>query len=254
MILGRAPADDAVVDRLDRLLADQDVVHGDAVGRAAVFLADDHVLRHVDQTAGQVARVGRAQRGVGQTLARAVGRDEVLEHGQAFFERGLDRDLEDAARRVGHQPAHAAELLDLRDRAARARGRHHEHRVERVLSGLHGAGDVVTGLLPDLDRLAVALVVRDEALVVERVLLVDRGLRLVEQLVLGLRHHDVGDRHRRARLRRVAEAQRLDRVEELRGRGVAVLAVALGDQLLERRLVEDVVEVRVVPVRPGRPG
>jgi len=57
--------------------------------------------------------------------------NEVLEDGQALFERGLDRDLEDAARRVGHESAHTAELLDLRDRTARARGRHHEHRVER---------------------------------------------------------------------------------------------------------------------------
>ena len=106
---------------------------------AAVFLADDHVLRDVDEPARQVARVGRTQRGIGETLARAVRRDEVLENGEAFFERRLDRDLQDASRRVGHQSAHAAELLDLRDRTARARGRHHEHRVERVLRGLHRA-------------------------------------------------------------------------------------------------------------------
>ena len=42
-----------------------------------------------------------------------------------------------------------------------------------------------TGLLPDLDRLVVALVVGDEALVEQTVELVDFGLRLVEQLVLG---------------------------------------------------------------------
>ena len=106
---------------------------------AAIFLADDHVLRDVDETAREVAGVGRAQRGIGETLTRAVRRDEVLENGEAFFERRLDRDLEDAARRVGHESAHTAELLDLRDRTTRARGRHHEHRVERVLRGLHGA-------------------------------------------------------------------------------------------------------------------
>ena len=46
--------------------------------RAAVVLVDDHVLRDVDETARQVARVGRLERRVGQTLARAVRRDEVL--------------------------------------------------------------------------------------------------------------------------------------------------------------------------------
>ena len=38
------------------------------------------VLRHVDQTAGQVAGVGGLERGVGEALAGAVRRDEVLEH------------------------------------------------------------------------------------------------------------------------------------------------------------------------------
>ena len=205
---------------------------------AAIFLADDHVLRDVDETARQVARVGRTERRIGETLTRTVRRDEVLENGEAFFERCLDRNLQNAARRVGHESAHAAELLDLRDRTARARRRHHEHRVERVLRGLHGLRDVVRGLLPDFDRLVVALFFRDEALVEETVQFVDFALRFVEQVVLRLRHDDVADRHRRAGLRRVVEAERLDRVEEFGRLGVAVLAVAIGDQLLERVLVE----------------
>jgi hypothetical protein len=45
----------------------------DALVRAAVLFGDDDILRHVHQAAGQVAGVGRAQRRVGQTLARAVG-------------------------------------------------------------------------------------------------------------------------------------------------------------------------------------
>jgi hypothetical protein len=47
---------------------------------AAVLLGDDAVLRHVDETTGQVTRVGRLERGVGQALPRAVGRVEVLEN------------------------------------------------------------------------------------------------------------------------------------------------------------------------------
>ena len=45
---------------------------------AAVLLGDDDVLRHVDQTAGEVARVGGLERRIGQALTRAVRRDEVL--------------------------------------------------------------------------------------------------------------------------------------------------------------------------------
>jgi len=51
----------------------------DAAQCAAVRLADDHVLSDVNQTTRQVTRVGRLQRGVGETLARAVRGDEVLQ-------------------------------------------------------------------------------------------------------------------------------------------------------------------------------
>src|SRR5215510_6289074 len=54
-------------------------------------IVDDHVLGHVDQTPGQVARVRRLERRVGQALTGAVGRDEVLEDRQALAEVGRDR-------------------------------------------------------------------------------------------------------------------------------------------------------------------
>ena len=71
------------------------------------------VLGHVDQPPGQVAGVGGLERGVGQTLAGAVGRDEVLQHGQALAEVGGDRRLDDLAGGLGHQAAHAGQLPDL---------------------------------------------------------------------------------------------------------------------------------------------
>ena len=103
-----------------------------AVGAAVVHL-DDAVLRHVDQPPGEVARVRGLQRGVGQALAGAVGRVEVLEHGQAFLEVRHDRGLDDLARGLGHQAAHAAELLHLRRRAAGAGVAHHVDRVRLEL-------------------------------------------------------------------------------------------------------------------------
>src|SRR5438132_83405 len=54
-----------------------------AVG-AAVLLADDDVLGDVDQTTGEVTRVGGTEGGVGQTLTSTVSRDEVLQHRQAL--------------------------------------------------------------------------------------------------------------------------------------------------------------------------
>ena len=99
---------------------------------AAVVLAGDDVLRHVDQAPGQVARVGGAQGGVGQTLARAVGGDEVLEDGHALAEVAPDRQVDDPAGRVGHQAAHAAQLTDVALVTAGAGAGHHGHASREI--------------------------------------------------------------------------------------------------------------------------
>src|SRR3954465_3863752 len=65
---GRA---DGVVVRGARRGADREL---DGLLRAAVRLADDHVLRDIDEAPGEVAGVGRTQGGVSEALAGAVGR------------------------------------------------------------------------------------------------------------------------------------------------------------------------------------
>ena len=54
-LLERDAADDAVAQRLDDLARFDDGARLDAVERAAVDLRDDDVLRHVHETARQVA-------------------------------------------------------------------------------------------------------------------------------------------------------------------------------------------------------
>ena len=90
---------------------------------------DHHVLGHVGQLAGQVARVGRLQGRIGQALAGTVGRAEILQHGQPLAEIGLNRRLDDLARRLGHQTAHAGQLPNLLDAAAGTGVGHQEDRV-----------------------------------------------------------------------------------------------------------------------------
>ena len=121
-------AEDAVRQGRDHLAALDDGAHGETVRGAAILLGDDRVLRHVDEPARQVARVRGLERRVGEALARAVRRVEVLEHGEAFLEVRDDRRLDDLARRLRHEAAHAGELLDLCRRTARARIGHHPHR------------------------------------------------------------------------------------------------------------------------------
>src|SRR6266542_1443745 len=127
-VFGHDPPEQALVETFARDVDRQ----LDVVLRLAVLVADDHVLRDVDEAPREVTRVGRAERGVGETLARAVRRDEVLEHRQAFHEVRLDRPLDDLALRIRHEAAHAGELADLRERATRTRVGHHEDRVELV--------------------------------------------------------------------------------------------------------------------------
>jgi hypothetical protein len=116
-------AEHAVADALDDLAALDERRHLDAVERAAVLLGDDRVLRDVDQPAREIARVRRLERGVREALPGAVRRDEVLQHGEAFAEVRGDGRLDDLARRLRHEAAHAGELADLLRRAARARNR-----------------------------------------------------------------------------------------------------------------------------------
>src|SRR6202035_2542838 len=104
VLLGQDPASGLVIDilagTLHGLVADHDVLGGDpslvaiddavlelvvgeldpdSRGGLAVLDADDHVLRDVDQTAGEVPGVSRSQRGVRESLAGSMRGDEVLE-------------------------------------------------------------------------------------------------------------------------------------------------------------------------------
>src|SRR6266849_364612 len=97
-----------IAQRLDLYARLDDGLDVDAVGGSAVEFADDDVLRHVYQAPRQVARIGSLERRIGQTFARAVRGNEVLQHGQAFAEVGGDGRLDNLARRLGHQAAHSA--------------------------------------------------------------------------------------------------------------------------------------------------
>src|SRR5690606_31691825 len=215
-VAGRDAAQDAVAQRLDDFTALDQRLHGVAVRGAAIDLGDDEVLRHVDQTAGQVTRVGRLERRVGQALAGAVGRDEVLQYVPAFAEVRRNGRFNDGAIRLGHQAAHARQLADLGGRTPGAGVGHHVDGVEGLLTHLfavaidhgfggqvlhHRAADLVARLAPDVDHVVVALLGGDQT---GRVLLVDlfdllAGLGKDFFLDRGDQHVAHGDRDAAAR-------------------------------------------------------
>src|SRR5580693_8785311 len=258
-VLSRGAPEDAACQRGDDGAGVDDRPHLDAARRAAVHIGDDAILRHVDQAPRQIAGVGRLERRVGEALAGAVGRVEILEHREAFLEVRDDRALDDLAARLGHQPAHAGELAHLRRRAARAGMRHHEDRVDLGFRALlrrprrrdllhHRFGDGFGALRPGIDHLVVFFALGDEAVVVLLLELLDEVARLLDGRLLGVRHHHVVLAERDAGLERVVEAERHDAIAEdhrLLLTAVAIHRVdhpgdfALGHQLVgevERRL------------------
>ena len=96
-VLEHHAPDDSVAEGFDLLSAFDDRRRPDAFDRSAVRFADDHVLSHVDQTPGEITRVGSLERGISQSLSCAVSRDEVLKHVQAFAEVSSDRCFDDFA-------------------------------------------------------------------------------------------------------------------------------------------------------------
>ena len=209
------------------------VLDPDASDRAAVGVADDDLLRDVDEATGEVAGVRGTERGVGQTLARTVGGDEVLQHGQALTEVALDRPRDDLTTRVGHQAAHAGDLADLHHVSTSTRTDHHLDGVELLGHelDLHGLRHLVGGVGPDLDLLLASLVVGDDAAVVLLLDLLGVPLVLLEDPGLRRRRADVGDRDRQTGAGRVLEPELLQLVEARRHLGLRVELDELTDDL-----------------------
>src|SRR5690606_35185602 len=165
--------------------------------RAAVVFTDDDILRDVDETTREVARVRSTQSGVGETLTV----------------RGDDRTSDRLTLRVGDEATDTRDVSDLQPVTAGARRHHPVDVVVLGVARLHGPGDLVGRVGPDVDELLAARRVVDETLVV---LGLDLGglllvLRYDRRLVL--RRDDVRERDGHTRTRGPVEARVLDAVE-----------------------------------------
>ena len=182
-------------------------------GSAAILLGNDRILGDVNQAAGQIPRIRRLQRGIGETFSGTVRRIEVFEDGEPLLEVRDDRRFDDLAGRLGHQPAHAGQLLDLRRRTARPGIRHHPHRVDRLARrGLpyhlqHFLGDLVGAPRPDVDHLVVFLALGDQTVLVLLLVLLDLVVSLGDEKTLGLRDDQIILAERNARLARLGEPE-----------------------------------------------
>src|SRR5207247_10701903 len=97
-LLERHAAYNSVPQRLDNFASFNDSSDVNAIHRAAIVFADDYVLRNVNQTAGEITGIGRLERRIRQSLTRAVGRDEVLQHRQSLADVGGSWSIANLAR------------------------------------------------------------------------------------------------------------------------------------------------------------
>ena len=112
-VLSGYPANQAILELDDLVLALIDSQAPDTVSGSAVQLPDDNVLGHIHQFPGQVSGVGGLERGVGQALSRTMRRDEVVQHRQPLAEIGQDWFFNNIPRRLGHKTTQAGQLANL---------------------------------------------------------------------------------------------------------------------------------------------
>ena len=161
---------------------------------------DDDILRHIDQPSGQIARIGGLQRRIRQSFARAVRRNEVLQHGQAFAEIGRDRSFDDFARRFGHQAAHSGELPDLLFASSSSGIGHDVDRIEFVSAFIllrhfaeHFVGYFFRDIRPDIDDLVVSFTVGNGAVLVLFLHFDDAFPGVIDQFAFAVRHDQIVD-------------------------------------------------------------
>ena len=189
--LGGDAPQDAIAQGGGGLPAFEHILGHEAAVGAAILLDDDAVLGHVDEAAGEIARIRGLERRVGEALARAMRRVEVLEHGEPLLEVRDDRRLDDLARGLGHQAAHPGELLHLRLRATGAGIGHDADRVELLHPLPHGRRHLFSALRPSVDHLVVSLALRDQAVRVLALALPNQLVGLGNVPGLLTRHHHV---------------------------------------------------------------
>ena len=178
--------------------------------------------------------------------------------------------LDDLARRLGHQAAHAGELAHLRGRAARAGMRHHVDRVDlRLAAGLRvlldrrdlASSSRRRSASVHFDQASTTLLYFSPWVIRPSLYCCSNSLasvaRLVDDLPLRLRHDHVVLAERDAGLEGVVEAERHDAVAEdhrLLLPAVAVDGVDhVGDFALRHQLVDDVERnLRCSSAAPGR--
>jgi len=241
-------ANDTLTEALDLLLALVDLRDPQAVGRAAVDLADDDFLRDIDHSTGQVARVSGTQSGIGQALTSTTGRNEIFQNIQTFTVVGTNGHLDGLTGGVCQQTAHAGQLLDLVHRTTCTGVCHHEDLVVLGQVCCQSLGDLIGGCLPDVDGLGIALVLGDQAAVEQLVDLRDLLVGVGDQLVLLRRDDGVADSNGDGGQGGILIALCLDGIQHLSAGAGAIAGHAAGNDVRQGLLGHAEADLILQPV------
>ncbi len=189
--LGNITSGNSLLEALNRLLTVGkclDLHKRDILARTAIHLTDNHILGHIHQTTCQVTGVRSTKRGVRKSLSRAMSRNEILQYVQSLTEIGLNRQLDGMAGGIRHQSAHSGKLLNLLIRTTGSRVSHHINIIIFIQSAEQVMRQLIVCILPGLNNLFIALLLRDQATAVVLGNLIHRCLSIRNQLRLGFRH------------------------------------------------------------------
>ncbi len=221
-ILCRITPNQALLHILNHLVTVLDIIDIDTVVGAAVILTDNHILGNVDQAAGQITGVRSTKRGIGKSLSRTTGRNEVFQDIQPFPVVGANWNLNRMAGGVCNQSAHSGKLANLVHGTTRTGIRHHEDRVVLAEVVFQGIGNLIRCIIPSPDDRIVALLIRDKASAVLFGNLVNLRVRLCQKLFLLRRNDGVRNGNRNGSFCRVFIALGLDFIQDFRSPGSAV--------------------------------
>ena len=195
-ILCAVAAEKSRLERKHDLITFYDGLHINTFESSAVIRTADDILRNVNKLTGHVTGVGCLQSRISQSLAGAVGTDEVLQHRQTFAEAGQNRTLNNLAGRFRHKTAHTGKLFDLVLTASGSRVKHGINRIDFLSTGLfHLFRQLVRNgirrLGPCVDNLVVALTDCQEAFVILLFDLINFLARLSDEFRFSLRNQHV---------------------------------------------------------------
>ena len=226
-----------------------DSASNQATERTTVLLGDDHIVRYVNKTTGQITGIGSLQSGIGKTLTGTVGRNEVLQHAHAFLEvskhRVFDRGTcvgRSGFLRFTHQATDTSQLLDLLFVTTRTRIHHHIYGVESLVGLLHvfhqDVCNLVVDTTPCVNDLVVTLVVGHLTEVIALGDSLDFCITFGDKVSTLLRNKDVVEVETQTALECHVVTEVLDVVEELSRTGYTAGLDNLGDDVLDSTFLE----------------